>query len=56
MEAMSMAMPQINDLIGLMKKNNSAAHVACVLVQCFDVVWQRRCEIFIFEVLMTMRA
>ena len=40
MEATSTATPQINDLIGLMKKINSAAHAACVLVQCFDVVWQ----------------
>ena len=30
--------PQINDLIGWMKKNNRAARAARFLVQCFDVV------------------
>ena len=35
-----------------MKKNNRAARAARFLVQCFDVVCQkRRREIFIFEVL-----
>ena len=30
-----MTLPQINDLIGWMRKNNNAA---CCLVQCFDVI------------------
>ena len=32
--------PQINDLIGLMRKYNRAARAARFLVQCFDVVCQ----------------
>ena len=32
--------PQINDLIGWMKKNNDDARAARFLVQCFDVVCQ----------------
>ena len=39
-----------------MKINNRAARAARFLVQCFDVVYQRRSEIFIFEVLTTTRA
>ena len=38
-----MTKPQINDLIGWMKKNNRAARAARAarfLVQCFDVVCQ----------------
>ena len=37
---MSRTTPQINDLIGWMKKNNRAARAARLLVQFFDVVWQ----------------
>ena len=34
------ATPQINDLIGSMRKNNHAARAARFLVQFFDVVCQ----------------
>ena len=38
--ATSMTTPQINDLIGWMKKNNRAARAALFLVHCFVVVCQ----------------
>jgi len=38
--ATSATTPQINDLIGWMKKNNRAARAARFLVHSFDVVWQ----------------
>ena len=38
--ATSATTPQINDLIGWMKKNNRAARAARFFVQCFDVVCQ----------------
>ena len=48
--------PKINDLIGLMRKDNRAALAARFLVQCFDVSpAKRRREIFIFEVLTATR-
>ena len=46
-------MPQINDFIGWMKKNNLAAHAARFNMQ-FSA--KGRQEIFIFEVLTTMQA
>ena len=56
MTATSTTTPQINDLIGWMKKNNDAARAARFLVQCFDVVCQTTREIFIFEALTTTQA
>ena len=46
--------PQINNMIGQMRKDNRAARSARFLGQFFDV--KRRPEIFIFEVLTTTRA
>ena len=50
-------MPQINDLIGGMRKNNRAAHAARFMVQFFDEVCQSTTWNFlIFEVLTKTRA
>ena len=48
-------MPQINDLIGGMRKNNRAAHAARFMVQFFDEVFQSTTWNF-FEVLTKTRA
>ena len=47
--------PQMNDLIGWIRKNR-AARAARFLMQFFDVVSKWRREIFIFEVLTKTRA
>ena len=47
------ATPEINNLLGWMRKNNRAARAPRFLVQFFDVVYQMTTWIFIFEVLKT---